>query len=146
SDRMVSVDEHGRRGTVPADHFHDAAVVLLRQSPPSMFGTNGRPQHAHAAKAANRLWRDVSILVDRCRINVRCGKLPDIGYEGVAGRLFAWRKPGIGNNRIVEEAPEKKLLRKAHGLRPGKQKFLSLSQLPLLQFVELVWHVCVPPD
>jgi hypothetical protein len=124
---MVSIDEHGRRGAVPADHLHDPAVILLRQTPPSMFRTNGRPQHTHAAKAANGFRRDVGILVDRCRVDMRRDKLPDIGHEGVARRLLARRKSRIGNDRIVEEATKEELLRKANGLRPGKQKFFSLS-------------------
>ena len=88
ADRMMGVDEDGRAAAVGADHLHNAAILLLRETASAIAGRDAHAQHADLPESAHHVVGNQRFAVDAGGVDVIASVLADL-----VDRALAWRLP-----------------------------------------------------
>ena len=140
ADRVMGVDEHGRRGAVAADHLHDPAIAHLREPAAAELDGRGHAQHAELGQALDHRGRDVGLAVDRGGVDVRVGERADRGHRLLDRRPLGLGQLGIGEERIAAELAPEQRLGEAGRRRARDQQLLRLADLPGAQGLVALRH------
>jgi hypothetical protein len=119
---------------VRADHFHDAAILLLRESAAAILRRHAHPQHADLSEPAHDFVGNARLPVDARSVDVIATISADL-VHGLSRRTLELGRQGrIRKDRFRPEAAEKQILGEARLLRPRKKQLFGLFDLLATQF------------
>ncbi len=131
---MMGVDEDSRAAAVGADHLHNAAILLLRETASAVAGRNAHAEHADLPQAAHHVVGNQRFAVDAGGVDVIAGVLADLVDRASRGGFqFRWER-GIRNDRLATEAAEEEILCEPGLLGTGKEEFFRLLDLLAAKF------------
>ena len=129
ADRMVGVDEHGRRRAMAADHLHDPAVAHLREPPAAPLRGRGHAQHAELGQPVDDRARDVGLAVDRGGVDLASRRTRAPRRRPPRPSAARLGQLGVGKERLAAKLAPKERLGKPGSFRPREQQLFRLLDL-----------------